>query len=233
MNLIDDIISRLEDYRVGDVRTCVHWTAVVSRNCGLAYTYRREHIDKVRGIGDLTNKTAIELAEYAKSWNLMEASIGVAAINSLIEPKGKKQNAVDFVLEEGKGKRIAVVGHFPFIDKVRAVAEIVWVMEKYNPYPGDLPDTAAEYILPKADITLITGATLPNKSMQRLLELSKGFTIVMGPSTPMSDVLFDYGADMLAGIKVVDKEKILRCISEGGTHISELQGYELVVMRKE
>ncbi|RLG38090.1 MAG: hypothetical protein DRN91_03695, partial [Candidatus Alkanophagales archaeon] len=33
-----------------------------------------------------------------------------------------------------------------------------------------------------------------------LLELSGGFTVVAGPSTPLSKILFEYGADVLAGI---------------------------------
>ena len=39
----------------------------------------------MRDVGCLDTKTARELVEYARSDNLLEASIGVAAINSLLE----------------------------------------------------------------------------------------------------------------------------------------------------
>jgi hypothetical protein len=58
----------------------------------------------------LTGKTAIELAEYAKSWNMIEAGIGLAAINSLIETRGKNINVLDFLLEDADGKKIVQGG---------------------------------------------------------------------------------------------------------------------------
>ena len=40
MKIIDDLISSLgEDSQVRGVYACVLWTAVVSRNCGLASTF--------------------------------------------------------------------------------------------------------------------------------------------------------------------------------------------------
>ena len=36
----------------------------------------------------------------------------------------------------------------------------------------------------------------------------------------MSDVLFDYGADMLAGVEILDPEAILRKISQSGGMIN-------------
>ncbi|MDH5702897.1 MAG: DUF364 domain-containing protein, partial [Aigarchaeota archaeon] len=56
-----------------------------------------------------------------------------------------------------------------------------------------------------------------NKSLEHLLELSKSaYTIVLGPSTPMSEVLFDYGADMLAGVNVIKPTQIMTKISQSG-----------------
>ena len=45
MNILDDIISTIkEDAPVKEVRTAAFWTAVVSRNCGLASIVRMEYI---------------------------------------------------------------------------------------------------------------------------------------------------------------------------------------------
>ena len=86
MKILDDLISSLnDDSVVREVYACVLWTAVVSKNCGLASTFREEHPlhGRVRGVGNLRGMSALELAEYAKSDNLLEASIGMTTINSL------------------------------------------------------------------------------------------------------------------------------------------------------
>ena len=128
MKILDNLILNLQgnDFQVRSVHTCVFWTAVVSKHCGLSSTFRDEgpsHDRGVRDVGNLTRKTALELAEYAKSNSLLEASIGMATINSLIdinESKCIEKNAFEIILEKGEGKNVAIVGHFPWIPKLRA-----------------------------------------------------------------------------------------------------------------
>jgi uncharacterized protein (DUF4213/DUF364 family) len=90
LKILDDLLSNLKrnDYPVRSVHTCVFWTAVITKHCGLSSTFREEgpsHDRGVRDVGNLTRKAASELAEYAKSESLLEASIGMATINSLID----------------------------------------------------------------------------------------------------------------------------------------------------
>jgi uncharacterized protein (DUF4213/DUF364 family) len=236
VNIIDDLISSLSgDSLVREVYTCVFWTAVVSKHCGLASTFRDEHPHHgmVRGVGDLRNRSALELAEYAKSDNLLEASIGMATINSLIdidETKCDAENALDVLIEKGEGKDIAVVGHFPWTPKLRQVARKLWVLEQ-RPQAGDLPAEAAEDILPKADVVAITGTSLINHTAEKLLDLAKGsFVVMVGPTSPLSPVLFDWGVDVVSGTKVVEPEKMLRSISEGAI-FPQVQGVKLMNMR--
>ena len=235
MNIIDDLISSLSgDSLVCEVYTCVFWTAVVSKHCGLSSTFRDEHPHHgmVRGVGDLRNRSALELAEYAKSDNLLEASIGMATINSLIdidETKCDVENALDVLIEKGEGKDIAVVGHFPWIPKLRQVARKLWVLEQ-RPQAGDLPAEAAEDILPKADVVAITGTSLINHTAEKLLDLARGsFVVMVGPTSPLSPVLFDWGVDVVSGTKVVEPEKMLRSISEGAI-FPQVQGVKLMNM---
>ena len=241
MALLDDILKELEDkrdYRVRDVRVGLRWTAVVSRNCGLGYTFETPRETGVRDVGKLTQKSALELAEYAKSWNLTEASIGVAAINSLINPKGKNCknfDALKNLIEIGKNKNIAMVGHFPHSEEIRASAKNLWIIEK-NPSPGDYTSEAADHLIPRADIAVITGTALINKSMKRFLKLcgkNKAYTIILGPSTVMSPVLFSYGADMLAGCRVIEVDNMLKKVSQGVGLVKEFkEDIEFVVMEK-
>jgi uncharacterized protein (DUF4213/DUF364 family) len=188
----------------------------------------------VRGVGELRNRSALELAEYAKSDNLLEASIGMATINSLIdidETKCDVENALDVLIEKGKGKDIAVVGHFPWIPKLQKVARKLWVLEQ-RPQAGDLPAEAAEDVLPKADVVAITGTSLINHTAEKLLGLAKGsFVVMVGPTSPLSPVLFNWGVDVVSGTKVVEPEKMLRCISEGAI-FPQVQGVKLLNMRR-
>jgi len=236
VNIIGDLISSLSgDSVVREVHTCVFWTAVVSKHCGLSSTFRDEHPHHgmVRGVGDLRNKSALELAEYAKSDNLLEASIGMATINSLIdidETKCDAENALDVLIEKGKGKGVAVVGHFPWIPKLRKVARELWVLEQ-RPQAGDLPAEAAEDVLPKADVVAITGTSLINHTAEKLLDLAKGsFVVMVGPTSPLSPVIFDWGVDVVSGTKVIEPEKVLRSISEGAI-FPQVQGVKLLNMR--
>ena len=133
MRIIDDTTSSLSesiavrDSIVREVHACVLWTAVVSKNCGLASTFHAEHRHhgRVRDAGALRGKPALELAEYAKSDNLLEASIGIATINSLIDVDNArcvKENALDALVEQGRGKKVAIVGHFPWLPQLRKAA---------------------------------------------------------------------------------------------------------------
>ena len=149
MRILDDIISSLSESSVvrasivREVHACVLWTAVVSESCGLASTFHEEHPHhgRVRGAGELRGKPALELAEYAQSDNLLEASIGMAAINSLIDvddTRCVKENALDVLAEKGRDKNVAIVGHFPWLPQLRKVVGKLWVIEQ-RPRDEDLP----------------------------------------------------------------------------------------------
>ena len=237
-NVLDNLIPSLSgDSVVREVRTCVFWTAVLSKHCGLASTFHEPHPSHrpVRKAGDLTGLSALDLAQYARSDNVLEASIGMAAINSLIdidEARCVGENALDVLARKGRGKNIAIVGRFPWIPKLRTMARTLWVIEQ-SPQEGELPAEAAEEVLPQADVVGLTGTSFINHTVDRLLELSKNsFVVIVGPTTPLSPVLFDYGVDILAGTMVVEPGKTIRSISQGAI-FRQVEGVRLVTMAKE
>lgn len=227
--LIEDLIASAakNSEHVKDARVGVSWTAVHGKYCGLAKTYGIpvKHGNYTKNMGNLTGMSTLELAEYAQSWNLVEASLGCAALSSMISPPADSidVNAQDIVLEKGAGARVVMVGAFPFTDQLISIAKEAYILEldpfQLNPKQGILPDSAAEYLIPDCDLVIITGSTLINKSMERLLALarkSSAYTVLLGPSTLMSTVFFDYGADMLAGAVVTNPEAIMRKLSQSG-----------------
>ncbi|MGB9629457.1 MAG: Rossmann-like domain-containing protein [Thermodesulfobacteriota bacterium] len=235
MKILDDFIQNLKgmDFPVRSVHTCVFWTAVVSKHCGLSSTFREEgpsHEKGVRDVGMLTQKTALELAEYAKSNNLLEASIGMATINSLIdidESKCIEKNAFDIILEKGEGKNVAIIGHFPWIPKLREKIKNLWVLEQ-RLREGDLPASEADRILPECDVVGITGTSFINHTLEGLLKLcKKAYVVLIGPTSPLSPILFDHGIDAICGSKVIDPDRLIRSISEGAT-FKEVSGVKLL-----
>jgi hypothetical protein len=113
-------------------------------------------------------------------------------------------------------ERIGIVGRFPFVGELKSKVKgkEIYVFER-KPIPGVLPDTAEEELVPKCDLVIISGSAFVNKSLQRLLEISNGYTLVIGPTTPLTPILFDYNADLLAGVLCKD-EKVLEIVSQGG-----------------
>ncbi len=239
--LLEEILSSLSDLHFGvrDVRVCVFWSAVLSRTCGLASTVRppfHEHEGGIRAVGRLTEMNALELARYCLSNNTLEVSIGLAALNSLIEvDEGacNEVNALELLLEKGRGKRVAVVGHFPFIEKLSKEVKELRVLER-NPREGDLPEEKAGEVLPDSDVIAITGMSLINHSFFDILSLcpQKGFKVLVGPSSPMSSVLFEHGIDAIAGVRVVDPVAVLRTISQGA-HFRAMEGVKRLTMIKQ
>lgn len=239
MKILDDLILSLKgnDSPVKAVHTCVFWTAVITKHCGLSSTFRDEgpsHDRGVRDVGNLTRKPALELAEYAKSHSLLEASIGMATINSLIdidESKCVEKNAFEIILEKGQGKNVAIVGHFPWVPKLREKVQKLWVLEQ-RIREGDLPAKEADRILPECDVVGITGTSFINHTLEGLLALCKeAFVVLIGPTSPLSSVLFEYGIQAICGSYVVDVEKVIRSISEGAT-FKEVNGVRLLTLAK-
>lgn len=228
VKLIEDLIEsvRGKESPVRDVRVGLSWACVYGENCGLAKIYESRNAsgNYTRDMGALADKTTLELAQFAKSWNLVEAGIGVAAINSMISHGAAEEiNAFDIILKKADGKKVTMVGAFPFAERVRMIAKELWVLELdpvlLDPGIGIIPAPAAEYVIPDSDIVVITGSAVVNKSIGRLLELASdagAYTIVIGPSTPMSEVLFDYGADLLAGVNIVNPDAVMRKLSQSG-----------------
>jgi uncharacterized protein (DUF4213/DUF364 family) len=239
--LIRDIICSIPgDYAVRDIRACCYWTAVASRGCGLASTFIDScpHHDRpaAKSAGDLTGKSAKAVAELSLSGRLLEATMGMASLNSLIdidESICSRENAGHVIAPHSEGKKVVIVGHFPFADDIARVAAHLVILQKAK---GEIPvlDDHEKKALEEADVVVVTGTSLINHSLDMLLERvsSRTVTMMVGPTTPLSPVLFDYGFSYLCGIRVVDEVTALKTISEGAT-FKEVKGVELLTMKKE
>ena len=238
--ILDDLISILDfTTDVRDIRQGIFHTGVLTRNCGLAATLPRDALKQkqpmVKEPGFLLSKNPREIAQMAYSSIILEAAMGVAAINSLLEIDENKcyeLNAADLIIQKGRAKRIAIVGHFPFIPKIQKIAKEVWVIEK-NPNIGDFNESDAEVLIPGADLVAITGTAVTNHTIGKLLGYCKpnAYVIMIGDSAPLSPILFDYGVDAISGTKVVNALVTLRCVSQGA-NFRQIKGVKRLTMIK-
>jgi len=241
MKVFDDLLSTLDTgVEVRDIRQGLFHTAVLTRHCGLASTLPRDslkqkprHAPLVEESGFLMERGAGELAAMARSESLAEAAIGMATINSLLEIDEEicqELNAGDLIAEKGAGKKIAIVGNFPFITGLREIAGELWVIEK-NPREGDYSEEEAGRLIPQADVVGVTGTSLTNHTFESIMGFCspETYVVLLGDTTPLSPVLFDHGVDAVSGTRVIDNELALRCVSQGAT-FRQIKGKRLLTM---
>ncbi len=238
MGVIDGLISSLpaEPIPVRSVAVGVRWTAIASLGCGLAATCLPNEASAVRTLPDAGKyhlKTVQELVQGLKRDNPLEASIGLAAYSSAFIPPSAhsiEMNAFDLVAQLGAGKKVVMVGHFPQAEWLHEQVGSLKILEK-RPRLGDYPAEAAPDLIPAADVVAITAMTILNRTIDGLLALCppSARVVVLGPSAPLTPVLFDYGVDFISGSAVTDEEKVLLAVMQGGS-IRSAQGTKKLIL---
>lgn len=246
-DIYDAMIAGIpEEIRVVDYGLGLHWSYVEAEcGCGVAWTARGGSQGAKRS--DLRATPLRQVAQLSKSWNFEEATLGVAALNAwysrheLLDSKGtvyetaremdrsqRKREAFSEFRPLMAGKKVTVIGHFPHVYDLQECCADLTVLER-NCAGEDLPDPACEYVLPWQDMVFATGTTTINKTLPRILELSRNaFTVMTGPSVVASPVLFEYGVDVIAGSVVNDIEKTKFAVRNGR---GQLFGEALQMMR--
>jgi uncharacterized protein len=218
--ILDDILSSLtDDAPVQEIRIGPRSSMVRGQEVGLAYLHRAEPGTSPWPAPRWPEISSLrELAYLARSAHPVDASVGVAAINAIARPAAElleEGDGLQLILEHGRGRDVTLVGHFPFVDRLRKYVRNLWVLE-LHPGEGDLPASEASRVIPRSDVVAITGSTLINHTLEDLLVLASGRPVILlGPSTILSPVLFDHGISAACGAVVQDVEEVRRCISAG------------------
>jgi len=247
MKLLDELLATLSDGEVLDVCIGLHWTAVVvqangQRRCGLASTLSAPHNHSaepdVPPAGQLHTLSSLELARLAYVSQPPLTGIGVAAINALLpsQPgRWRDLNAEEVIAGHGAGKVVALIGSFPFVPRLRSCVGELFVLE-LDPGTDELPAEAAPDILPQADVVAITSMTLINRTLETLLRLCspRATVLLLGPSTPLSPIMFEHGIDLLSGSVVTDIDSVLAAIKQGANFRQvHRAGVRLVTMSRD
>ncbi|MCD6413755.1 MAG: DUF364 domain-containing protein [Elusimicrobia bacterium] len=239
MKVLVDLIETCEDVKVREVFVGYFDTAVLSRRCGIATTMKifcGVRHERIKNAGKFKGMRANELAKFLLSEKILEASIGMAALNSAIpeiaEEKLTDVNAAEILEDKGRGKTVAVIGNFPFVGKLKKSAKKLFVFDT-NPQEGVFPAEEEYRLLPEADVVAITGTSLINHTFENIISNIKkdAYKIMLGPSVPLSPVLFDYGIDAVSGTIVEDESLLLTYLRQAAS-FKELPGKRLVTVFK-
>lgn len=244
--LFSRLLPTLPEGKLLDIHIGLYWTAVLAEvdgqtRCGLAATVGDEshHYTTdpaVARAGHLTDLSARQLAEYVHSPHPPEVSLGLAAVNALLPPRPDlwtDLHSKEVLARLGADRTVVMVGHFPFVPELRPRVGRLLVLEQHPQDELDLPAERAPEIIPQADVLAITAMTLLNRTFDDLIALRRPGApmVIIGPSTPLTPILFEMGAVILSGAVVERPGPVLRGLREGANfHQLRQMGVRLVSM---
>jgi uncharacterized protein len=211
------------DSIVESVNIGLVWTLCKAGHYGLAMSPQLS-TRTLSWSGTLVGKPLRELCLWINEWDAYQATIGMAAINAAINtqplPAGISLTAgnlavFEHFLPQLYDKKVVVIGHYPHIERYAEHIDLS-IIERH-PVANDYPDSACEFLLPKADWVFLTATSLINKTFPRLAELAQqATTVLMGPTTPWLPQLAQFRIDYLAGVEIINTEKLQQTVAEGG-----------------
>ncbi|HID90829.1 TPA: hypothetical protein EYP44_02590 [Candidatus Bathyarchaeota archaeon] len=232
----------LIDVRIGQIYTGV---VLSTGHGGVAYNFSGEAgCQPVDEAGSISGKTADLALAMAEDRNLAKASVGIAvanALSSLVFQRHGRYRFVDVDVLDliRRGDRIVMVGYFlPLIPRVRSKASALHVLERrpiLDRGVSVLPEEEADEVIPEADAVVITGSTIVNKTIDRLLGLCRGAreVVILGPTASLvPDALFDRGVTAEMGIRVTDSRAMIGIVGEGGGTRQLLRSAEKMALLK-
>ena len=217
------LLDHASNHKVESVNIGLVWTVCKAQHCGLAMS-PQSPTRVLPWSGTLVGKPLRELCAWINEWDAHQATVGMAAINASINsrtlPAGVSLAAgnlavFEHFLPQLIGKKVVVIGRYPHIERYAEQFDLK-IIER-QPTANDYPDSACEYLLADADWVFLTATSLINKTFPRLAELAQhATTVLMGPTTPWLPQLANFGIDYLAGVEIIDTEKLQQTVAEGG-----------------
>lgn len=210
--LYRDLALGVADHEVRQIACGPRWIMVEGPfGAGLAYLPRHPR-DLLPRLPRFASQSLRSLAGLSRSWDPLEMALGVAAINAhynRYDLEGLPGNGVKSFRKAG---RVVVIGAFPGVDGIlpnRAVIET-------DPKPGEFPTAAMDTLLPGCGAAIVNSSALINRTLPRILRLARNRRVALiGPTTPMTPRLYDYGLEVLGGLVVADPAGLACAIRAG------------------
>ncbi len=224
-----DILRRglPDDVRVERFVHGISWTAAVLSDGRTGVAMHIAGVTTARMFETLVGLPLKQAGEALMSWNMEEADEALAAVNAwynskdcpCLQPEAKTLDGVDL-----RGRTVGMIGkmlgHSNMTAEDFVCSKALYIMEREGK-PDTLPDSACEFYLPLCDLVIITGSAAINKTMPRLLELSRHAKVILtGPSVSCCPQLLELGIDRLNGRVITEPEAMLRAIVEKRTSVN-------------
>jgi uncharacterized protein (DUF4213/DUF364 family) len=233
----------INDLSIADVRIGTYLTAVrlSDDSYGTSATLSDDFPVCAKGRRDFGDFTPLKIKGY-KVTDILETTkesglisslktAVLSAISSEIIRTGNYNVAVDCdpvqMLEFKPEDYVAVIGGFQsYIRKISLTGCRLTVLEKNeNCLTADqkiyyMPAEEYKNVLPMADIVIITGQTIVNRTIDDILSVinREARVVITGPSCNIiPDILFARNVSLVGAVKILRPDLLFDLVSEGGT----------------
>jgi uncharacterized protein (DUF4213/DUF364 family) len=193
--------------------------------------------------GKMERKPLSEILPYSLDANVLKSAIGISALNALsqsILESGRGQeyqvvmDADGFdLLEIQPDETVSLIGAFgPYIRRLKMMGNPFFIIEK-NPQtlrPEEMkyfrPPSETATTLKESEAIIITGTAIVNHTIDAILSsIDPGKrTAIIGPTASMiPDAFFKRGVQVMAGIRILDPEGMVKILKQGGSGYHLLQ----------
>jgi uncharacterized protein len=236
--------QRLDTITIEKLVAGIYFTAVKlsSGYSGLAYTVPDPDdtcaTNRNRGFGDFTpgNFTGQKVSDLFlhTDQSCFIKTIRLAAMNAL---SAELMSESDCTIIENKDpfdlldlsvpKRVCVVG--AFLSYLKKTVESGSSLQLVELNEAAVPDEYKQFLVPagkseeaiaQSEIVIITGSSIANHTLDRLLAIIPATTqvLLVGPTSSLiPDVLFKRGVNFIGSTRVTDTEKMFQLIAEGAS----------------
>ncbi|MDK2885715.1 MAG: hypothetical protein PWP54_273 [Thermosipho sp. (in: thermotogales)] len=227
LNYLND--SKIEDFVIGIGLTAVRLN---DGRTGVCYTNKGDTLGRCEEFytctGDSGNpQTKVNLGmktdELLKiglfSGDPLLRSVAYAALNAVFSvpeiEKNYKKGDISKFLEVSFDDIVGMIGEItPLINLWEPLVWDILIFDRNRRNEKVFPDWAIVDFLPKCSIVVITGSSVANGTIDWILNyVNTDRVAIIGPSTPLVPGVF--GVKVLAGVKVVNSEKLFDLISKG------------------
>lgn len=219
-----DTVRKVEEIRIGLGYVVV---ALDKRRTGLAAVLRQDlefHCGILAKAGTLSGIPASDLLNYLITGrNPLEKALGLATANAILSEEAPEEESDALALMNLSSRdHVVMIGFFrPLVPRIEQTKAKLTVLEKQkdNDLPYVFSFKSRGDILRTCTVAIITATSFLNNTLEKILNDLENprWVSILGPSTPVCrDIFAGTPVTHLGGSVVLDQQKIMQIVSEGG-----------------
>jgi hypothetical protein len=221
------VSERVAGMKVREVRIGVSYTAIMldTASTGLAAVMRDNmgsHCTVVPKAGALAGMQASELLTYlTNSRNSVEKALGLATANAILSTCAPCDESDTLTLMHLSPKdHVVMIGFFgPLVSRIKQTGAELTIIEINKDLPEAVSFESRGDRLKTSTVAIITATSILNNTLEAILNDLENlrWVCILGPSTPVCrDIFKGTPVTHLGGSVVLDSERVMQIVSEGG-----------------